>query len=212
MIPKEHEELISRYDDPDLSTSERDRLRELLEVDDTARSLEAQYRRLDAELERLPDGLDEVDLTALRRRILDRIESGTVVRYPRRRSWVRRASIAAAASVAIGLISLWYVYQPEVIRDRSGSSGRSTAMGRVNKVQLAMNRPVGSETVVKVNRVQLSASPTTVPEPGIAIDTQTDSLYDFGSVICFIDSKQEGLESQDHSIATFFNTLLKGST
>ena len=108
MISKENENLISRYDDPELSTSERQQLTEFLETDDEARDLEAQYRRLDAELETLPDGLEGVDFSGFRRRIRESIESAPVVRRPHRQLWTRWAPIAAAASMAIAFLSIWH--------------------------------------------------------------------------------------------------------
>ena len=112
-LSKENEHLISRYDDPDLNAAEREQLADLLETRDGARQLEAQYRRLDAELERLPDGLDSVDFTDFRLRIRESIEAAPVIRIRQHRLWNRWVPIAAAAAIAIACVSIWQALNTE---------------------------------------------------------------------------------------------------
>lgn len=211
MVSKENEYLISRYDDPDLSPAELQQLGELLETDDAARKLEAKYRRLDAELETLPDGLDGVDLTGLSRRVRQRIESAAVIPLPRRRLWTRWAPIAAAASVAISLISLWYVFKPEPISPRHPLPTSPIAtVSPMSKMRLATIEPANPKRVV--NRIRLSMSPATVEEQRIAMDIKSDSVYDTGGIICSVGSENDASESHELSMMGFLSTLLKGST
>jgi len=211
MISKENENLISRYDDPELSTSERQQLTELLETDDQARELEAQYRRLDAELETLPDGLDGVDFSGFRRRIRESIEtaSAPVIRRPHRYLWTRWAPIAAAASVAIAFLSIWHSFKSDTITVIPPPPELPVAVEPTNNVQIASVSYTSSEEVV--NRIQL-APPSVVLQTSFAMDLEGDSVYDDGGVICFIGSENEGQEAAVPSATGFLGSLLKGST
>ena len=205
MISKKNENLISRYDDPELSTAERQQLTELLETEDKARGLEAQYRRLDAELETLPDGLDAVDFTGFRRRIRESIESAPVIQLPHRRLWTRWAPIAAAASVAIAFLSIWQFYKSGTGLQIEPTDGGGI-VSRVNKVELA----TGSSQPVepRVNRIQLAV----VVESSFVMDLESDSVYDDGGVICFVGTESEGNRTSVPSASGFLGSLLKGST
>jgi len=208
VISKEHENLISRYDDPELNTAEREQLTELLETDDEARELEAQYRRLDAELETLSDGLDGVDFSGFRERIRESIESAPVVRLPHRRLWIRWAPIAAAAaSVAIAFLSLWHTFKSDTITMGPTPPKSPVVAAPTSNVKLASIDSAPSETVV--NRIQLAAPPV---EPSFAVDLESESLYDDGGVICFVGSESDAQEASMPSATGFFGILLKGST
>ncbi|GEM_PF-1451393 len=210
MISKENENLISRYDDPELSTAERQQLTELLETDDEARKFEAHYRRLDAELETLPDGLDGVDFSGFRRRIRESIEiaPAPVIRRPHRQLWTRWAPIAAAASVAIAFISIWHSFKSDSVT--IGPIPPKTPMaGPKSEVKIASINLAPSEAVV--NRIQLAAAPVVV-EPSFAMDMESDSVYDDGGVICSNGSENEQQEAAVPSATGFFSTLMKGST
>jgi hypothetical protein len=208
MISREQENLISRYDDPELRTSEREQLSELLETEDKARELEAQYRRLDAELETLPDGLEGVDFSGFRRQIRESIESASapVIRLPYRRLWIRWAPIAAAASVAIAILSIWHsLKQPPTGHEPVPP----IVQVRTNNVKLA-NVDVKPPGAV-VNRIELGA-PSEAEESIFAVDIESDGVYDDGGVICFVGTESEGKVSSVPSAGGFFGALLKGST
>jgi len=206
MISREKENLISRYDDPELSPSERKQLTELMETEEEARELEAQYRRLDAELETLPDGLEGVDFTGFRRRIRESIDSAPVIRMSRRRLWTHWAPIAAAASVAIAFLSIWQLFttkttplQPPALEE-----------GFTNKVMVKQLEAQPSQGVV--NRIQLSAASRTVVAASFAVDRETDTVYDEGGVICFVGSESDTKGASVPSATGFLSSLLKGST
>ncbi len=214
MITNENENLVSRYDDPELSAAERRELIELLETDDEARDLEAQYRRLDAELETLPDGLDGVDFTGFRRRIRESIETAPVIRRPYRQLWTRWAPIAAAASMAIAFVSIWHSLSPEAKKQidiHRGNTGivEKVKPAPVNRV-LLVSAPAPSGA--RVNRIQLGASASAAVEPSFAMDMENESVYDDGGVICFVGGENDEQETTVPSPTGFFGTLLKGST
>jgi hypothetical protein len=206
MISKENEHLISQYDDPDLSATEREQLTDLLETDDSARGLEAQYRRLDAELERLPDGLDSVDFTGFRERIRESIEAAPVIRMSQRRLWTRWAPIAAAASVAIAFVSIWQALKTDPKISLQTPIGPSFT----NSVQI--ESPEVKPTGLVVNRIQLAVAPAAVVEASFAMDLEVDSVYDDGGVICFIGTESESNGTSRSSGGSFMGELMKGST
>ena len=205
MISKENEHMISQYDDPDLSAAQREQLTELLETDDAARGLEAQYRRLDAELERLPDGLDSVDFTGFRERIRESVEAAPVIRMPHRRLWNRWAPIAAAASVAIAFLSIWHSFKPET-GPTPPLGNDEVVKGPTNNVQIADVAYTSSEP--RVNRIQLAVAPAA----SFAMDLETDSVYDEGGVICFVGTESESNGTSRSSGGNFLGELMKGST
>ena len=206
MISQENENLISRYDDPELSPSERQQLTELMETDDEAREFEAKYRRLDAELETLPDGLGVLDFTGFRRRIRESIESAPVIRMPHHRLWSRWVPLAAAASVAIAFLSLWQLFTTKTTPLLPPSIGE----GFTNKVMVKQLDSQPGQAVV--NRIQLSAAPTPIAAASFPVDRESDSVYDEGGVICFIGSESDTNGASVPSATGFLSSLLKGST
>jgi len=209
MISREHENLISRYDDPELSTVEREQLTELQETNDEARELEAQYRRLDAELETLPDGLDGVDFSGFRRRIRESIESvetAPVIRMSHRRLWTRWAPIAAAASVAIAFLSIWYKFKS----DTTTPPPIPPESSYTNYVKIGGDDVKPSEPMV--NQVQIALVPAGGMDERFDVDLESDAVYDAGGVICFVGTESEGNGISVPSASGFFGSLLKGST
>jgi len=207
MISKEHENLISRYDDPELSTAERQQFSELQETNDEARELEAQYRRLDAELETLSDGLDGVDFSGFRRRIRESLETAPVIRRPHRRLWTRWAPIAAAASVAIAFISLWHSFTggpPSPLPP-------TPPVPPLAKMEVKL-APTTTPSEAVVNRIQLAVVPAGGMDARFDMDLESDSVYDSGGVICFVGTESEGKGTSVPSASGFFGSLLKGST
>jgi len=202
MISKENEHLISQYDDPDLSAAEREQLTELLETDDSARGLEAQYRRLDAELERLPDGLDAVDFTGFRERIRESIETAPVIRMPQRRLWNRWAPIAAAASIAIAFVSLWQALKTDTKIPPQPPPGPSIT----NNVKI--ESPVVKPTGLVVKQIELAPAAEVI----FAVDLESDEVYDDGGVICFVGTESEANVKPGSFGGSFIGEWMKGST
>ena len=206
MISQENENLISRYDDPELSPSERQQLTELMETDEQARELEAQYRRLDAELETLPDGLEGVDFTGFRRRIRESIETAPAIRMPHHRLWSRWIPLAAAASVAIAFLTLWQLFTTKT----TPLLPPTLESGFTNKVMV--KQPASPPSQVVVNRIQLSAAPSAVAAASFVVDRESDTVYDEGGVICFVGSESDAKGASEPSATGFLSSLLKGST
>jgi len=106
MITEELDILLSRYDDPDLSGSERARLEEALSQDAQARAMLAQYRRLDEHLARLPDALGAVDFEQFGRGVRQALDaSARPGRQWRRLLWPVLTPLAAAAAVLLIVLS-----------------------------------------------------------------------------------------------------------
>ena len=107
MKPQETEELISRYNDPDLSDSEKDLMNQALAADADLRHIQRQYQRLDRVLEQLPDGLDDVDFSGFTQRVSAATASAEAPGPKPISIWRYLAPLAAAAALIIVALPLY---------------------------------------------------------------------------------------------------------
>jgi len=172
MISPDVERLISRYDDSDLAPAERAALAQALARDAEARGVLEQYRRLDAELERLPDGLDGVDLSGVRARVrvgIAAVEAHSATRRRVRRAWWAAGVVSAAAAVGMAVLA-W-----QFVAGRGGRGGGPGALGWTK--QVAVWEPSAGPAEARVRVICLAPWPAgeTTEGPGGA-----------GEVICSV--------------------------
>jgi hypothetical protein len=117
MKTEDLENLVSRYNDPDLSGSDRARLKQMMEVNPDLRQLHKQYQQLDLALGQLPDGLEKVDFNQFSQRV-SRVIAGMaapVSAMPVTTILLRRYLVPlAAAAVIIAALPLFLLrdHQP----------------------------------------------------------------------------------------------------
>ena len=114
MVTEELEILLSRYDDPDLSRSDRARAERALSQNAQAAVLLDQYRRLNQHLANLPDQLDGIDLEQFGRSVRQALDAAsTPRRRPRRLLWPILAPLAAAAAVLLIVLPSGVLFDKE---------------------------------------------------------------------------------------------------
>ncbi len=105
MLTPEQEILISRYDDPDLTASERVELENLLERPE-GQEIRRQFERLDRELANLPPIAAQIDEAAFRHGVGQRLDEDAGIQGSRRRLQLWRYLLPLTAAAAIALVAL----------------------------------------------------------------------------------------------------------
>lgn len=176
MLTNEIEILISRFDDPDLTDSERQELDQQLQSNSEAQEYHRQLQSLDKHLDALAPNIDQIDFRGFAYAVNKQIDAIQTSRPPRRIAWRWLAPLSAAA--AIVMVALPWFNKPT-----------PTPTPPTSIIVLAHAKPIISQPIVRVTissakpQTQVSiakvalASHQTVTPPEI-----NDSL---GEIICF---------------------------
>ena len=182
MKPEETEELISRYSDPDLSDSDKDRVNQALTADADLRQIHQQYKRLDQALEQLPDGLDGVNFSGFSRRVSAAIASAEAPRTWRISTWRYLAPLAAAAALIIVALPLYNFL--------SDNAETSTDVGDfMSIVTLAPPQRLLGEPLV--NEIEIIQEPAGTVSP---------VLTEEGGVICSVGGAAKPIRSSQFNV------------
>ncbi len=207
--------LISRFDDPDLSTAERAQLDKLLRSDPQARDLLEQYRKLNHRLEKLPDALENLDLSGFTQNVNRAIDL-TLLR--KTRSFFRHTLIplSAAAALVIAALALFFTEaqnqtsKPDSNVEKTvvNADGTNTGTKQNNFVLLAQTPQTFDSNIVRNVSVSL------MPDSTLAMAESAISYHEGpGEVIAFTGApalKQKTTKSRKST--SMFGVLFNGST
>jgi len=201
MEPEELEMLISRCDDPDLSSQERAQLKAALENEPQAGELLAQYRRLNEALGQLPDHLESVDFERFADTVNEKIDSAERIQSRKKVVWRVFGPLAAAAAiVVVGLP--WFFRSADnlhpVSPDRSFpvaavtrpdlGQGQSFAL-----VRLSSPEAMPARRIVKHISV-IAQGPSRAGAEQMLLQEQDDSV---GEVICYAGPKSVSKQTRE---------------
>ncbi len=184
MRKNDREFLISRYNDPDLSASERKALSVLL-GETESRRMEEEYRRLDAMLARIPSVTEGVDYAAFSERVRAGIADRSWRKADERATafrWI--APLAAAAVFLMTAIPLWYLHRGS---DRPGPSIRPGTAVVVNP-EIPVGRVVSQVAVMD----QTVTEPTAHSRVKAGAAGETAGPDEDGTVMCFVSPEGSG--------------------
>ena len=199
MTAEDKEILISRWDDPELTQTQKRALEKLLQEDEEGAMLWRQYQQLEVLLGRLPDELERVDFGVFRDRVSRATAaepSGQVRRFNWRR-WALPAATAAAAAAALLIVAVpWVFLSPEQPEVRTGEVPTAAV------VQLAQPQSEYNNArhfhIVKLGQ----------PKSGIASPEEAS-----GEVICLAVTSGKSSESAQTSKSnSIFSFLFNGSS
>ena len=177
MLTNEMEILISRFDDPDLTKSERRQLDDLLQSNPEAQDYHRQLQSLDKRLNRLTAEIDRIDLRGFAREVNLRIDMVETPRRSRRSAWRWLAPLTAAAAVV--MIALPWFNRPTITTPAPSSS----------VVVLAHAKPIDAQPVAQV-MVSSAKPPTETSVVRVALASLQPALLPPGNdaqgeIICF---------------------------
>ena len=179
MMREEQEFLISRYDDPDLTGSDRQELDALLDGEPEARAIVEQYRKLDDQLATLADHSSSVNLDRFRDGVNDKLDQLQARRPVRRLLW--RVLVPLSAAAVFLLVALPWIqsYGPRIVEVKTGGLvAIPTDVPRVVQVQKT-GVIADAEPVVNIKITQIEVN----------INSNAEMQND--RVICFATSLPE---------------------
>jgi hypothetical protein len=201
MIPDEMEMLISRLDDGDLSDSERRQLQQFLEDHAEAQAVREQYHRLNQQLDQLPDGLDKVDISGFARRVNRTIAADRAWRIHRRRYWITRAPLAAAAALMFATLA-WLFISPRPSEQTLRSPVvQPEAQLPARRVIVKLRTPEFPPSISLVSNITLVAAAPAASED------EPD-----GEVICFVGAPPKPAQPKPSPPTHMLGFLLNGSS
>ncbi|MCP4713174.1 MAG: hypothetical protein GY869_31475 [Planctomycetes bacterium] len=182
MKPEKTEELISRYNDPDLSDPEKDRMNQALAADADLRHIHQQYNRLDQALEQLPDGLEGVDFSGFSRYVNAAIDSVEANQIRHVSIWRYLAPLAAAAALIIVALPLY-----NFLSDNAETS--IDTVDFMSNVTLAPPKQLLGEPLV--NQIEIIREPA---------GTMFPVLTEEGGVICSVGAPAKPIRANQSNV------------
>ena len=182
MKPDKTEKLISRYNDPDLSDAQKDRMNQALAADADVRHIHRQYKRLDQALEQLPDGLEGVDFSEFTRRVRAAIASVEAPGTWRISPWRYLAPLAAAAALII-VAWPWYNFLSEN-PEKSTDTENFLSIVTLAPPQRLLGEPL-------VNQIEIIQEPAGTVSP---------VLTEEGGVICSVGAPAKSTRANQSNV------------